>query len=300
MTARPKLSIVIPFRNEGEEPYRTLESIRDTSRDVEVIFIEDGPLTYSFGKDARNYATGYQRGTCYARDYGMTKVSSDNVLMIDAHMRFDKDHWADKIVDKLRSEPQTIFCTRMKGLNWDGTASGKYYQGATVQMFAEGKNGREIIAEKWLRDLSTQEFPEVPIVMGGNYAFNKQWYDKIKGFNGLSMFGNIQSYISFKSWMFGGKVKCLNTVQIAHKFKEGSQHNIPLFYSLYNRLYTMLTLFDKELREKCIDYLDNDNIFWQQAWALVNKNVKTILKDREYYDNRIDIRNTFRKFDIDF
>ena len=296
MTAKPKLSIVIPFRNEGMEPYKTLESILNTSKDVEIIFIEDGPFSYSFGK-VMNYATGYQHGTCYARDYGVTKVHSDNILMIDAHMRFDHDHWADKIVEKLESEPKTIFCTQIKGFE-----SEKRYQGATVEIFSTGKSGNEIIAERWLKELSDQEFPEVPIIMGATYAFNKQWYNKIRGFQGLKMFGQIQSYISFKSWMFGGKVKCLNTVEIAHKFKQGSQHNIPLFYVYYNKLYTMLVLFPKELRDKCIDYLDNDNKQWQQAWGLVNKNINQIRKDRDYYKNNsiVDIRNMFEKFDIKY
>jgi len=299
MTAKPKLSIVIPFRNEEMEPYKTLESILDTSKDVEIIFIEDGPFSYSFGKNVRNYATGYQHGTCYARDYGVSKVHSDNILMIDAHMRFERDHWADKIIERLEAEPKTIFCTRIKGLTPDGTESGKYYQGATVEMFAKGKYGKEIIAEKWLRDLSTQEFAEVPIIMGGAYAFKKQWYDKIKGFQGLRLFGNIQSYLSFKSWMFGGKVKCLNSVEISHKFKIGSQHDIPLFYSYYNRLVTMFTLFPLELGKKCIDYLEK-NKHWEQAWGLINKNIKEARDLRYYYSENtiIDIRNMFDKFGI--
>jgi len=297
MTAKPKLSIVIPFRNEGMEPYKTLKSILDTSKDVEIVFIEDGPFSYSFGKDIKNYATGYQHGTCYARDYGVSKVHSDNILMIDAHMRFEQDHWADKIVERLEAEPETIFCTRIKGLNPDGTESGKYYQGATVKMFTKGKYGKEIIAEKWLRDLSTQEFLEVPIIMGGAYCFKKAWYDKVKGFQGLRMFGNIQSYLSFKSWIFGGKVKCLNSIQIAHKFKQGSQHDIPLFYSYYNRLYTALVLFDKELIEKCIDYLDG-NKYWEKAWALINKNIDHIRKDKKYYSGNI--KEIFDKFEIKY
>lgn len=297
MTAKPKLSIVIPFRNEGMEPYKTLESIRDTSKDVEVIFIEDGPMSYSFGKDVKNYATGYQHGTPYARDYGVTKARSDNILMIDAHMRFETDQWADKIVDKLRSEPTTIFCTRMKGLNPDGTESGRFYQGATVEMFATGKNGPEIIAEKWITNFTPGEFAEVPIIMGGNYCFNKEWYNKIKGFQGLKMFGNIQSYISFKSWMFGGSVKCLNSVQISHKFKVGSQHTIPLFYHYYNKLYTMMVLFPPDLKSRCINYLDNENEHWAKAWALINSNIESIRRDMIYYKG-LDIKKVLSKFRI--
>ena len=292
MIAKPKLSIVIPFRGEGLEPYKTLESIRSTSKNVEVIMIEDGPGSYQF--DTPHYATGYQRGTCYCRDFGVSKANSDNILMLDAHMRFRHDHWADKIIEKLEQEPKTIFCTRVKGFG----ESNKYYQGATIQMYTEGKMGKEIIAEKWLRDLSTQEFPEVPIIMGAAYCFKKEWYNKLKGFQGLKMFGNIQSYLSFKSWMFGGSVKCLNSIEISHLFKIGSQHNIPLFYHCYNKLYTMLVLFDEDLRMKCIRYLDNDNKFWQQAWGLVNKNIHQIRKDREYYSNLINIKEVFKKFDI--
>ena len=296
MTAKPKLSIVIPFRNEGMEPYKTLESILNTSKDVEIIFIEDGPFSYSFGK-VMNYATGYQHGTCYARDYGVTKVHSDNILMIDAHMRFDHDHWADKIVEKLESEPKTIFCTQIRGFE-----SEKRYQGATVEMFSAGKSGKEIIAEKWLKELSDQEFPEVPIIMGGAYAFNKQWYNKIRGFNLQKLFGNIQSYISFKSWIFGGSVKCLNSVLIAHKFKQGSQHNIPLFYMYYNKLVIMFTLFPLELQKKCIEYLDNDNKNWQQAWSLLHKNINGLRRIKKYYEKEsvVDIRNMFEKFDIKY
>ena len=296
MTAKPKLSIVIPFRNEGDEPYKTLESIKDTSKDVEVIFVEDGPLSYSFGK-VPNYATGYQHGTCYARDYGVTKVRSDNILMLDAHMRFKNDDWSDKIVEKLEAEPKTIFCTQIKGFE-----SEKRYQGATVQMFAENKKGNEIIAEKWLKELSGQEFPEVPIIMGATYAFNKQWYNKIRGFNLQKLFGNIQSYISFKSWIFGGSVKCLNSVLIAHKFKQGSQHNIPLFYMYYNKLVIMFTLFPLELQKKCIEYLDNDNKNWQQAWSLLHKNINGLRKIKKYYEKEsvVDIRNMFNKFDIKY
>lgn len=264
----PRLSIVMPFLNEGMEPLYTVRSILDTCGDpaqVEIIAVQDDP---QFGVDFTGYPqvvhvrNPSRMGTGVSRNIGVTRATSGCVLIIDAHMRFRHDNWVEQICTAVEDEPTTIFCTRCAVLNdqhMDVENPRKYYYGANLlfvnqetpasaPQFFDGdlpKVVRNVIEPKW----RTQEKygtdsgrEEIPCVLGACYAFRKSWFNHLRGFNGLMSWGTSEPFLSLKSWMAGGTSKLLPSVTIGHLFRGRSPFTTPIFHLIYNKLLVIRTV----------------------------------------------------------
>lgn len=267
MKSPKKLSIVMPFLNEGNEPILTIQSIYDTANpdDFEIVAIQDSPEPHvleevnkpnSLFPSVRFYKNKSRCGVDATRNAGVHLASSPNILLIDAHMRFKKNsHWLPRIVEVLEKEPQTLFCTTCLGLGYERgdnveTADIKYY-GATLLMTndfkekqsffcgnGEKKVAREVLEPKWLRGLkeNTPSPYEVPCVMGANYCFTKKWFEYLHGLNFLLSWGSSEPYLALKSWLAGGNVKLLYDVEIGHIFRDRAPYTTPVWHLIFNKL----------------------------------------------------------------
>ncbi|MHA1961699.1 MAG: glycosyltransferase [Candidatus Thorarchaeota archaeon] len=316
-------TIIIPFLNEGNEPILTIESIYETaSPDLfDIIVIDDcsNKRTENLDRfeDVSYVRNKTRMGVGACRDLGVSMAKTPVVFIFDAHMRFKEDNWCESLISAVKREPTTCFCTSCVGLSTkklnatvENAKLGTYY-GATIRLFEHAgncrnkpENYRNIIEPKWLEQKSipskTKEF-EIPCILGANYAFSTEWYMKIRGYEGLMMWGTSGPFISLKSWLAGGKCKIIPNIGIGHIFRDKAPYRTHSFYLLYNKMFIAKTILPEPLSTDLISFLGHNKDV-ALAKKVIETNDEVIRRYREYFGSifRESVFDVFGRFGIDF
>ena len=293
------ITVVMPVMNEGIEVYNTLRSIRETSdHRVNIIVVDDGSDDgVNYKGVCKNFYADYIRhdkrgGVAASRNTGIKNADDGPVLVIDSHMRFYEDNWHDKIETACYAAPTTLFQTTGRSFtpqNKNVDHKNSVMGGARVYLdqFSDTRKPLDI---KW-RTFPGREAPivKVPAVLGANYFALKEWYMKLKAWEGLQLWGASEQFISLKSHLFGGSCAILTTVDIAHMYRKG--YDVPYQGSswnvCYNKLFINEVLFDKERKEIIESHISKEPIY-AKAREKIDKNRYIIDKDREYYGSLVE------------
>lgn len=305
----------MPFLNEGYEPINTIISINNTTdpTQVEIIAICDAP-EYEYEEKIKQFSNvtfiknTHTIGVDASRSVGINLAQTKAVLVIDAHMRFSKDDWVQKIYQAVIEHPKTIWCTRslvlhdtmssdeldpMKDVS---SVSRKYSVGAKLYYLQDSKTPLHL---KWAEYSSylTETDGYLSCILGANYAGNVEWLKSIRSFEGLLSWGFSEQYISVKNWLLGGDCRGLDSVSIGHIFRSKAPYVTPFKNNLYNMLFTGYTLFSDELDifENYISLLEGISDFntsmkmLESRWDIVSMYKNYFLKKKtqkltEYFD----------------
>lgn len=305
MDMNKKLSIIMPFLNEGQEPLNTIRSIYDTANpdDFEIIAIQDDPKDFEFDasefKSVRLYRNQKRIGAHPSQNVGAALAQSPNMIFIDAHMRFKKSDWLQGIVDNLDHDPKTLFCTTCVGLGhtttMDVEISTAKYRGASLLLTndytageytckdGEKRAARQVLEGKWCTDYNPDRASpyEIPCVMGANYCIKKDWFEYLHGFNFLLFWGSSEPYLSLKSWLAGGNIKFIPEIEIGHIFRDRSPFATPIWHLIFNKLLMTRLFFPKEMGDLLETYIPNDPAKTEASKTYI-ANLRTLTKEREY------------------
>ncbi len=315
------LSIVMAFRNEGSEPERTVKSILETCTKpgIEILVINDGSdeeKDFSTYPQVRYISNKKRLGITACRDFGIDEARSENILSIDAHMRFRKDNWLEKGIDAIEKNPESIFCTKSVDIgsgNFDLKQTVlpfnhglPYYTGCGLKLFLTPKDNpnrpddyRNILESKWEEEKSGKMY-QIPCLMGANYFFKKAWYQKLLGFKGLKTWGNSEPFLSLKSWLAGGDIKIINDIEIGHLYRRKNPNPVPTGHIVYNKAVTAKILFSPDLADELIDFLgDSPKVL--KAKELLKANAEEIEAERNYFKSitKLSQKDCFKKLRID-
>ena len=114
-----KLTVIIPFLNEGMEVAHTVASIRQYAADrVEILVINDASNhLYDYEEMLKPYSATYLRneerlGIAACRDLGVSLIQTPYFLFLDAHMRFYREDWGPCCQKQLETTPDNFrrFC----------------------------------------------------------------------------------------------------------------------------------------------------------------------------------------------
>lgn len=308
------LTVVMPFLNEGDEPVRTIESILDTSPPgmVEILAIDDGsdeynPLVSKF-PHVRLVRQLNRLGQPESLDKGVKMAQSPNVLMIDAHMTFRDDNWAERLIEILEAERETVFCTTCVHLSEEqrelSKAKQKYY-GGTLQMIdpdeADSPFAKQILNPKWIETPPDQAVSDVPCILGAAYAVRKEWYQKLNGLKGLEKWGGHEPFLSLKSFLAGGKVQLIRDIEIGHLFREEPgymNYNHNLFY---NKMLISKTVFPSEISDQLLEVIPQ-NVTTEYAMNLIHFYLSDLVDYQIFYEKLFTrtIFEYFEKYKLDF
>jgi len=301
-----KITIVIPFLNEGDEPLKTTINLNESANTelFDIILIQDSPGKLPFTvppeyKNVKVVINEERQGVCGARMTGVALAETPYILLTDAHMRFDKNDWLEKTIAELEANPKTLFCCVTKGVTNDvldhktGGGYGCYILMKNTQV--EGTNAsfdNIMLSPKWLSDNKALQRYEIPCVMGAYYAMSKEWFNYIGGLRGLYMWGGDEPCLSMKTWMMGGQVVLLKDIVVGHKYRDQVSplpYQLYNWYKLYNALYIAAVLFPDDLVDAAADHLrlipfkgDVD-----AAMRHFKKHMQEIKKDREEFQPKI-------------
>jgi glycosyltransferase involved in cell wall biosynthesis len=306
-----KITVIMPFLNEEKEPVETVKSINATSPEglVDIIAIDDGsknPISFGNFSNVKYIRNKERMGVDGCRQLGCEMAETPYLFVIDAHMRFKTDDWAEKLIEGIEREPKTIWCTTCLGLGY-GTMDltrhkGKYY-GATMLFIDENakpnRPAREVLEPKWAPKKGDDEEYSLPCVLGANYAFSKEWFEHIKGLEGLKMWGTSEPFLSMKSYFAGGDNKIRTDIEIGHKFRSNAPYVTGISHLVYNKIFLCKTILPEELGNKLINFIPKDKNF-EKALLKIKENEETIQEHRDYYSGIFsrDIYDYCEAFDL--
>ncbi len=275
-----KITLIITARNEGEEPLKTVKSIRETSNDelVDIILFNDGAEKWEEIPKEYNVKVIHKTNAGAPANYdeGVRLAKTQYVAILNSRMVF-KDGWLNKVLKYLNESSKTIFCTTSVVLDQERKEKGKRY-GAKIN-FIDKDN---ILNPEWLK-AKKEKCYEVPCLLGANYFTTKKWYQYIGGFEGLFSYGGMCAFLSLKCWVMGGKIKLIKDVEIGNIYREIKEDAPQKPYSTnmanvwYNKILTGFLLFDNK---KAIELLDTliDNPYYTMVMRELIKNFDSIQK----------------------
>lgn len=282
-----KLTVVMPFKNEGEEVANTVKSIRDTAgMSVDIIAIDDdcddgfdyeGSLR---GMNVTYVRNSYRLGASLSKERGAQLAKTPYFILLDAHMRFYDSEWATYIVRELDANPQRLLCCKSVCLQKDekGIVSvhPKSYspQGAYLS-FCSNKYVPAIDWNNYTECLPTCAENQIPCVLGAGYVTSKSYWNKIRGLQGLLHYGCEEAYISIKAWKEGGGCYLLPNLTIGHIYRKKFPYPVYSFQCIYNNLIISELLFPTSERcyAKAVAWnLSKDTYFKAMEYMSLHKN----------------------------
>lgn len=253
-----KLTVVIPFLNEGEEVGRTVRSALDTARGrVEVVVVnDDSDDGYDYEADLAGLPVTYVRnryriGAAASKEKGVQCIATPYFLLLDAHMRFYDDRWPDRIVGELEADDHRLLCCQTKVLHKE--ADGRVHEvdsRLTRGAYALFERDEYIPGIRWNTWPAAAALPgnDVACVLGAGYAASRRYWNRLHGLEGLIHYGCEEAYISLKTWLEGGRCRLLPDVVVGHIYRTTPPYRINSPAMHYNNLLISETLFPTSLR----------------------------------------------------
>lgn len=295
--SNPKLTLIIPFLNEGEEVLNTIKSARSfVGNAVCIIAINDGSDdAYAYGYELAPFNITYVKnkirmGVAATRDLGVSLCETPYFLLLDAHMRFYNKEWVETIISLLDLNDRQLLCCQTKVL-WreeDGriTEPPADSDPTAFGAFQPLMKSNPLPDIHWNYEERNPGCDTEPIaaVLGAGYAASKRYWTYLRGLEGLKLYGSDEAFISWKVWLEGGQCTLLKRQVIGHLYRKTAPY--PLFNDqiIYNNLFIATLLFPPVLR--CWAYAiacTLDNFIFLKANDLIAENTTRIETLKEYF-----------------
>ena len=303
-----ELSVVMAFRNEGEEVALTCKSIRETAGDrVDILALNDASDDgFDYKQSLKGYDVQYieskeRLGSSIGKQRCVEMCRTPCFLMLDAHCRMLTTDWLDKALEVMRKNEDCVYCCAVQFFytqeelldNKRAIAYGGWMKYDPKFIFCPAWNVRKI---------AETEF-DIPCIQGANYLCSKRWWDYIGGHKGLRLYGREEAFVSKKSLMAGGSVKCIPQILTAHKGRsERMPYQLCSYEVVHNGMVIAYMLLDKKMYEKILLLLekvrhpsvmrDARTLFashleeLRQLKADFQKKVKVAYSDTDIYNRR--------------
>lgn len=242
-----KLTVIIPFLNEGAEVENTLQSIRQMiGNQVNILLIDDASSDqYDYKAAALKYnASLYthdvRQGVAASRDEAIAMCPTDSFLLLDAHMRFYQTDWVDKVLAELEKDTHTLLCCQTIPLIKNESGEVCFITGRNTSFGAYidfSPKGNLQVRWNYCDPDSESQVVQIPCLLGAGYAANKSYWQYLKGLNGLKGYGMDEQLLSMKVWLEGGQCKLLKQVGIGHVYRTEAPYNAVDLCFAYNKLY---------------------------------------------------------------
>lgn len=302
-----ELSVIMTFRNEGEEVELTLQEIKRTAgENVDIILVNDASEDlYDYKAIIKKYEhikyieNSQRQGCAASREIAVRECRTPNLFIIDAHMRFYDNQWWIKIVEAIKNDSRAVYCCRCATWDYETKQEQKMISptyAAYMNLMAE--DHCKILDVRWItKDVFPDEdIVDVPCVLGACYAASKSYWNYIRGLEGLRLYSHDEAFLSLKVWMEGGKCKLLKEVVVGHLFRQKFPYQILNDEFHYNRLFIASTLLPEEYKQKIIKgvRLKTSCIGFAKLNRLLKEHDKEIKELQAYY--RLNFTAGFERF----
>lgn len=289
-----KLTIIIPFLNEGIEVRNTLSSlVAHCSQNINIILINDASDdNYDYNLVAQEFNTLYihnkkRLGVAASRDLGVDLCQTPYFLFLDAHMRFYNNAWSNIIIKELQQNDRALLCCQTKVLRKENENTKE----EDMENLAFGANlhineDDKILQAEWKYEeyYPEKEIEAIPCILGAAYAASKRYWKYLKGLKGLQQYGSDEVYISLKTWLEGGQCLLLKNIVIGHIYRKAPPYTLDTVYTVYNKLWIAELLLTEPTKDRTLILLQNQyKDLYHEAYLLLKTNQKEIKKLKKYY-----------------
>lgn len=274
-----KITLIIPFRNEGQQVYKTCKSFLEfcNHEDFDIICINDASdddYDYTEILSFPNTSLIHNKerlGVAGSRDKGVILSKTEYVFFLDGHMRvFD-----DVISSLLKYLPQysrTLFCCQSRIIrfnekkNYWEIEDNPVTKGVTLRNDSEKLDFLNYDWEVLTWEDMKKDILPIQCVMGACYAISKEYYTELHGLNGLQQWGYDEQFLSAKVYMSGGNIYLLKDIHVAHIYRSKEGVIKPPYCSYRNI---------KQLNKLILLYLldSSNNLFNDYINALVSDKI---------------------------
>jgi glycosyltransferase involved in cell wall biosynthesis len=289
-----ELSVIIAFRNENIEVERTILEIKRTvGNSVDIILVNDASEdNYNYASIAQKYKTAYianseRQGCALSREIGIKAVKTPYLFIIDGHMRFYDNNWHEEIVKAIKTNPRSIYCCRCKAWDYE-----KKEESTTIPAYGAYFNlhnfkNKEIMDVKWVSTdiYPDEEIVEISCVLGACYAASKEYWDYLRGLQGLKLYSCDEAWISIKAWMEGGGCRLLKNVVVGHLFRKKFPYTVSHNEFLYNKSFIAETILPDDIKEEINKKLKLSLGFVDYARLKRKLDKEEIDSHKEYYSS---------------
>lgn len=289
-----KLTVVIPFLNEGEEVINTVRSARKTGGDnFDIIIVNDcSDNDYNYEEELKPYNVNYiyntyRIGAAASKEKGVFLTKTPFFLLLDAHMRFYDSNWPNIIVQYLEKDDNQLLCCQTKVLRKKDGVVFESETKDTYGAFLSFKHDGYMPGIHWASYQSDiLSSGQIASVLGAGYAASRRYWNYIRGLQGLLHYGSEEAYLSIKSWLFGGGCRLLSEVKIGHIYKQTFNYKVYIDQMKFNNLFIAETLFPISLRclSKSIAYKQDKTLYLRTDQWLKSTSKRT-KELREYYSS---------------
>lgn len=288
-----KLTVVIPFLNEGIEVINTVRNVRNTAGSkVDIIVIND------YSDDGIDYEcllsdyhvhyvnNQFRIGAAASKERGAQLVKTPFFILLDAHMRCYTNNWHEMIIHELQQDDRRLLCCQTKALTKDkhGIVRDKNVV-VTNGAYATFDYNEYLPGIHWSEYREASRLPDnrIACVLGAGYAASKRYWNRIKGLQGLMHYGSEETYMSMKAWMEGGGCYLLPNVTWGHIYRSAPPYRIVTSHMHYNLFVISQTLFPMSLQcwANAIAYQTNKSIY-ANIGDMLSANKQTIRQLRDY------------------
>lgn len=291
-----KLTVIIPFLNEGEEIANTLRNLRETANDhLPILLIDDSSTDhYDYEHVANLYSAQYikhkkRKGVAASRDEGINMINTEYFVLLDGHMRFNQCGWDKTLLCHLLSDHKIVWCARTRAITkkidgqvvWDDGAKAF---GAYMKLWKGSWN----LGWNYIDPNPESEVVDIPCILGACYASNKKYWQYLGGLNGLLEYGLDEQMISTKVWLNGGSCKLIKKLEVGHIYRTSFPYIVNSGICIFNRL--LLTelllpeLYKSKFRNQIIAEFGTE--FYLRAIRKINVFDQIIINQKNYFSNK--------------
>lgn len=237
-----QITIIIPFRNEGQSLFRTIEELRQHCANFKVIAINDASNDlFDYSKlasmpDVEYIQNTESKGVAACRDMGASLAQTPYLLFLDAHMFVTSDILTP-LYEYLKENPHTLAC--LQSVVYEGMPPVRRPGRAITRGCGINFSSQKLWMAEW--KILTQadddkKIIEIPCVMGAAYGILREYYNYLHGLKGLSGYGGDEQLLSTKVWLEGGRCVLLKDVEIGHWYRSAPPYSIATDILYRNRI----------------------------------------------------------------
>lgn len=156
---------------------------------------------------------GRRVGSAPSKHLAVSKARTDIVVVLDAHVRVPYDFFA-YVRSALHAHPAAVFMFPSHGIRAENPGvnySCDFVPGDVRAKWARLREGGEGI-----------EYPRVPCVMGGVYAFARETVEYLGGFApDLEGYGREEEWLSLRAWKRGHECRVVMRCECGHDYRDG-------------------------------------------------------------------------------
>lgn len=243
-----KLTVVIPFLNEGDELVNTVKSIRKTAREnVEIVVVNDCSTDNRNYQEelkpfnVRYYTNQFRLGAALSKERGVKLCPTPYFILLDADMRCLTSDWHNILTSQLDDNPNRLLCCKtVPKLTTENEIPRSQPREEAKAAFLTFIEDDYIPGIRWLegvnRNIPGLEDAEICAVLGACYASSKEYWNQIGGMYGLLHFGCEEAYLSIKSWLSGGGCHYIPEISFSHLYRNTASYYLSSNAYIYNYL----------------------------------------------------------------